>query len=256
MSRGVVWGVVALVAMSSVAAAADRFEWSWSAGDAPLPQSHAAGSFASVFAAFDTGSNLLTWQVGFADALTDGLALVVSDGALPGTELGRYAIVYMDATQGVRVTAYGYNGARPIRSWEDGDASTAGLQAPDLIHSAHDTDWIQAASVADEAGARTFSLTIDVTDILQHAPKYTDGSSWHGMGFGPKLGFSMRTFGLLTTSYDADGALTGFDFGLLGRFGAGSVSAVVVPLPPAAGLAGAGLFGLLACRSRFARRAR
>ena len=136
------------------------------------------------------------------------------------------------------MSAYDYNGKKGSRSWK-----TSTLLAS------------TALDVIDNGDDRTFSFSLDMTDI--NAMTETFGSAWKGTAFNENVGIWFHALGNLSTEYSADGELEAFDFNL-GRTGWYDVSmkpTVIVEEPqsvPEPGIAIA--LGMTAAAATFTKR--
>jgi hypothetical protein len=246
--------VMGALACGAVAAEADVFVWDWKAGQGGVVN-NAAGTYESVHAEFDSSANKFIWKVTFANAVTDALTLAVSNGPDPKGEPGELALLYIDATDpssgNAKVSAYAYNGANSLTSWQDGNGKASGSQDPDLIHSIKDTSWITKAKVSNVAAKRVFELEFSTAAINAHDPKYPGSAPWKGIQFGPKLGLWMHSFdgAYPGFQYNTKGAISDFGFKNHGWFD-GSNFPTVVPIPSAVLLGLGGLVGVALIRRR------
>jgi len=240
------------VALMLRSASGDEFRWSWSPGDGQAVNTvDNAGAFRNVRTSFNSETKELSFRVAFADRTTDGLTLVLNDGVRARGDVGRYAMLYMDASRkgpggNVRLSAYAYNGENR-GGWRDGDGVTPGKQSPDLIRSYLDRSWIKKFWVRDVGkNKRVFRFTVDASAILDHVPTLGSGD-WFGMGFGERLGIWLRSYEGLRTRYSNNGLLRRWSRTETGRLDGKDLETdhnptpMVVPLPGAAGLALAGL---------------
>jgi hypothetical protein len=246
------------IASAAGTASATTYTWNYNVSGA----NNAAGTFESIQASFDDASNRFTWNVIFSDRVTNGYTLAVSPGANPKGHPGELALIYFDGSTSFAsptVSVYNYNGQNLLNSFNDGDGTTPGAQAPDIIHSgttpgASASDWLIGASISDIAGGkRQISLDIDATIINSHVPVYPGSSPWTGVEFAQKLGLWFHTFTGLNTSYDANGNLTSWGFSKQGWIdGANFDTTVLVPLPAPVltGAIGLGMVGLIARRRK------
>ncbi len=249
---------IAALTVCAGAANASLFQWEWQAGDpGSYDINNNGGQFDSVDATFDTGTNQLTWSVSFTNDVTEGFTLALNNGPNPKGHAGELSLLYVDASDAndVVITAYGYNGQNSIRSWRDGDATQSGDQTPDLIMNANQrADWVLSAGVVDNAGARTISFTVDVSNIVGHDPMYPNPdlppdaeSDWFGIGFREALGLWMHPFRDFDATYDPQsGAIASLDTSGEGWFDGKDF--VTTPTPGAAALLG--LSGLVGLRRR------
>jgi len=243
---------------------ADEFRWSFERGDGQtVSVDDSAGSLLRAKASFNTDTMELSFRVVFSDRVTDGFTLVMSDGGDASGRVGTFAMLYFDATAGmrgrkVRMSAYTYNG-RNRRGFRDGDALTPGRQRADLIHRALDRSWIRKAMVAHVGETRrVMKFTIDASRILAHLPRHGTSDSWFGTGFGERLGLWLRTFDGLVTRYGKNGRIkrwsrsaTGFMDGIdLETERDEMPPPLVVPLPTGAALAACAIVLLAMRRSR------
>lgn len=255
--------VLVWAACMGAAGLADEFRWSFERGDGQaVAIDDSAGSLLRAKASFNNVTNELSFRVVFSDRVTDGFTLVMSDGGDASGRVGTFAMLYFDATAGmrgrnVRMSAYTYNG-RNRRGFRDGDALTPGRQRADLIHRALDRSWIRKAMVAHVGETRrVMKFTIDATRILAHVPRHGDADSWFGTGFGERLGLWLRTFDGLVTRYGKNGRIkrwsrsaTGFLDGIdLETERDEMPPPLVVPLPRGAALAACAIV-VLALRRR------
>ncbi len=246
------------------AAPADEFRWSWERGDTQaVAVDDSAGSLLRAKASFNSQTNELSFRVVFRDRVTDGFTLVMSDGGDASGRVGTFAMLYFDATAGmrgkkVRMSAYAYNG-KNRRGFRDGDALTPGRQRADLIHRALDRSWIRKAMVAHVGETRrVMKFTIDATRILAHLPRHGDADSWFGTGFGERLGLWLRTFDGLVTRYGKNGRIKRWSRSATGFLDGVDLETerdempppLVVPLPTGAALAVCAIVVLAMRRNR------
>ena len=254
---------VAVLLAASGVASADVFSWSFTPGQpgGNYDQNNSGGTFQSMNSTFNTASKQLDFTVRFSNQVTKGFWLVINNGPNPKDHPGELAIFYLDASRlydadtlnnPVYLTAYGYNGVNGPNSWQDGNPVAPGNQAGDLIKGINEAGtWISSLSVADSAGGRQFSFSVDAKDIIGHTPLYPDAvDPWYGTGFDSKLGVWFHPVTSLTTSYGSGrGGLTSATFGTSGWLdGSNFNTSKNVPAPGAAALVGLG--GLLAAKRR------
>ncbi len=258
--RPVFWSICTLVLCAWTHA--DEFRWSWERGDTQaVSVDDSAGALLRAKASFNSETNELSFRVVFSDRGTDGFTLVMSDGPEASGRVGTFAMLYFDATAGmrgrkVRMSAYAYNG-KNRRGFRDGDALTRGRQRADLIHRAMDRSWIRKAMVAHVGETRrVMKFTIDASRILGHLPRHAGADSWFGTGFGERLGLWLRTFDGLVTRYGKNGRIRRWSRSATGFLDGVDLETepdtplpppVVVPLPTGAALALCAL-GILALR--------
>lgn len=250
--------VLAASAALAVSASADEFQWDWNRGD---PGNYAlndqAGTWKSVSASYNTATEVLNWDLTFDNQKTDGITLVLSEGPNAKGNVGTYAVLYMEWTStgdksNPRMSAYAYNGDNSRLSFLDGDADTAGNQAPDLIHSSLDLSWVLDASVQDVNGDRVFSFSIDASVINAHNPLYGTGNQpWFGTGFAENLGLWLHSYDGLDARYRDDGTIRRWDRTKEGWFDGEDFDTIPVgiPMPTSVAMGATGL-GLLASRRR------
>lgn len=248
--------IVAVAALAALAgsAYADEYSWNWTPVQGGFVND-AAGQFESINASFNTTTNRFVWNVVFGNQVTDGYTLAVSPGANPKGHAGELALIYFDFSNGTpQLNAFAYNGVNASNSWQDGDGQVAGDQAADLIHGINDTSWY-TASVVDNAGKRTFNLSIDASIIQGHNPLYpgpNGPSEWTGLAFGSELGLWMHTYSGLSANYFTNGALCQWNRSGEGWFDGNNFATVLVPLPQGvwAGLAGLAAVGVITRRRK------
>lgn len=240
------------------AAGADEFQWDWNRGDpGNYGLNDEAGTFKSVSASYNTSTEVLSWNLTFDNQKTDGITLVLSDGPNAKGRVGTYAVIYMEWTStgdksNPRMTAYAYNGDNSRLSFLDGDASAAGNQTPDIIHTYLDNSWILGASVQDANTDRVFSFSIDAGIINGHNPLHGDGNQpWFGTGFAQNLGLWLHSYDGLDARYRDDGTIRRWDRTKEGWFDGEDfdTTPVGIPTPAAAAMGLAGL-GVIASRRR------
>lgn len=203
------------LALSSTAgtASATTWVWDWVPGD-PGFVNNAGGEFESVTTTYDDATSLFTFDLAFADQITDGFTLVVSPGPNPKGHAGELAILYVDGTGAgnPEVTAYAYNGENTHLSWADG-SPLPGVQNPDKIATTQGVNASDFLSVTqtDSGAGRVFSLTLDASTINGHTPAYPGPGGpgeWTGVAFAQEFGIWLHPAAGLTTSYGTDGFLT------------------------------------------------
>jgi uncharacterized protein (TIGR03382 family) len=223
---------------------------------------NSGGTFAAIDARFDSQTRQLDWTVEFSDRVTEGLALVVSDGSAPQTRRGQYAMIYFDAADAItnqtlspKLTAYAYNGRGVPDSWFDGDGDPTNngvhQPRPDCIKDLLDVGWVLSSQVSDvtlpggELGRR-FSLSIDATDLISHSPEFPGGPSaaWRGTGFAQTLGLWMFTSQIFDVAYNDDGEIRSFGSEHRGSMEGNAVRTFDIPAPGAAALMAVGVLVL------------
>lgn len=263
MSRGrtAVLAVSVCAAMVlSAGADASIHGWRYEPGAAGTTADTGGGVVAAIDARYDTTTRRLDWSVEFSDRVTEGLALVVSDGAVPHARRGQYAMIYFDAAPALTgnaspvLTAYAYNGRGVPDSWFDGDGdpSNNGVHEPrpDCIKTAFQSSWILGASATDMTldggvAGRRFTLSIDATDLLAHTPEFPgQGGAWRGTGFGESLGLWMFTSQLFDVQYRADGEIESFTSEHRGSLVGNTLRTFDIPSPGTSALLAAGLLVL------------
>ncbi|GJM18970.1 MAG: hypothetical protein DHS20C14_11830 [Phycisphaeraceae bacterium] len=240
------------LAVGTSSASATVYSWDWAQGDGGAGINNVAGTFKAISGSYDDVAETFTWDVTFDDQITDGYTLAVSPGPDPKGHAGELALIYFDASTlaSPDVTVYSYNGENTQLSWADGSPAP-GIQSPDKIASSlgiNSADIVNA-SVSDAGGDRTFSLTLDTTNLSAHLPKHPGpggASEWTGVEFGDALGVWLHPVKGLNTAYGVDGFLNGWNSKKQGWFDAGGFETVPAP---ASSLALAGM-GLVACRRR------
>ncbi len=238
---------------SGATASADIFGFSFIAPQPGVVPNNNGGTFHSIFATFDTNNKQLNWTVNFSDRVTKGYWLVINNGPNPKNHPGELGIYYFDAnnvfdgdagTNGIKLTAYGYNGQNASNSWQDGNSAVPGNQPGDLIKGANDTSWIQsidAQNVVLPGGinGRSLSFTVDATDIIAHAPLYPDAvDPWYGTGFADQLGIWMHPARTFDVGYNGAGGISSFRTGQEGWLDGSHFDTLLIPAPGAAALAG------------------
>lgn len=217
-------------------------DWSFTPGSAAngsYSLDNSGGTLQSVHSRFDSSTNRLSWTIDFADRVTEGFSLVITDGESPIGIPGRHSVIYFDAAQRVRgnaaapirLTSFAFNGRADSDSWYDGDGDpsndTTISPTPDCIKSANDPAWIISSAVADislPGGllGRRMSFDIDATDLVSHSPAFNSPSNWKGTGFSDLLGLYLQTARIFEAEYtpageiswlgtERQGELTGFD---------------------------------------------
>lgn len=250
----------------SAGANASIHGWRYEPGIAGTLADSNGGAVSAIDAQYDSTNRRLDWSVEFSDRVTEGLALVVSDGALPRSRRGQYAMIYFDAAgafsggDSPKLTAYAYNGRGVPDSWFDGDGdpNNNGVlePRPDCIKTLFDTNWVLGATAADvllDGGVqgRRFTLSIDASDLIAHAPEYPGGgsNSWTGTGFGETLGLWMFTSQIFDVVYRGDGEIESLGTELRGSLEGNALRTFDIPAPGAAALLGLGSL-MLARRRR------
>ncbi|RMG40598.1 MAG: hypothetical protein D6719_10495 [Candidatus Dadabacteria bacterium] len=219
---------LAFIALEGVEAEEHFYHWE------PLPsqaQKDDAGRVSVMDAIFNDVTNSFHYQVTFVPVgglLPDGFILVMNAGGPPPAHPGELAAFYFDASEHladssapVKLTVYGYaapaSGPDWERSYKDGNGDVSGIQPPDRIKSSIlDSSWVSELSVTNNIdGSRTFTMTVDVTDINSHSPLYPLSPEWvgvefnnNGAGIWLEAGAKLETFytdGYLTTSGCDDG---------------------------------------------------
>ncbi len=221
------------VMLAAGTAAASAHQWEWSPGDPGVyAVSNRGGTIAHIDATYDTLGQRLTWEVEFADQITRGFTLVLSDGPNPKGHPGQLAILYVDATDlnNFVVTAYAYNGENSADSFKDGNGTKRGAQRADLIHGAGDTGWIASAGVQGAGDGRLFALDLVVSAINAHSPRHPGPDAWEGMAFGEEIGVWMHPYASLRTDYTRRGKLRKWR-GAEGWFDGGGFETAPVPTP-------------------------
>lgn len=236
----------AVVALAGTAAAQSTFVWEWNAGD--TNNSNNGGIIDRVYTTYNVNTEVLTWQVDFADQVAQGFTLALNDGPNPKGDAGELALLYFDATNmsDVKISAYGYNGQNDQSSYRDG-SPLSGTQNPDRISTnalGLESAFISASAVDNGAG-RTFSFTLDASAINSYAPEYAGSEPWGGIHFGQLIGYWFHPVRNLTTAYDVNGYLTDWN----GRQGwLDGANKVTTPTPGAIGALA--VAGLLSSRRR------
>lgn len=237
---------LAAVGAACAFAHADVYSWTWQPGDPGGGYSNSGGTFKSVHGRFDSAAQQLTWEIGFADQITDGFTLALNNGPNPKGHAGELALVYFDATdvENVRVSSYAYNGMNTQTSYRDG-SPLSGIQSADVIFGVAPIEGaapsVLHASVTDQDGGRFMRLVLDTTGINTHTPTYPGSGGaeeWYGMGFDTGLGVWLHPVTSLATEYGEDGALS-FWSGRQGWLDGANYTAIPTP-----GVAMAGLVGL------------
>lgn len=251
MKSAIIAGVVAIAGAGS-ASSATLYAWNWGVGDSgDYGVNNAGGTFDSMSSTYDDASGLWTWNVTFSDQVTDGYTLAVSPGENPKGTSGELALIYFDNTGGSPVvTLYGYNGQNAQTSWADG-SPLGGIQGPDKIASTIGlgSSLIVDASVADGAGTRTFSLTLDAAALGAHVPTWPGPggvADWTGVEYGDEIGMWLHPVSWLHADYGIDGFLNSWSAETQGWFDGRRFK--TVPTPGTAGLLALG--GLVATRRR------
>jgi hypothetical protein len=149
------------------------------------------------------------------NAIANGFTLVMSPGSNPKGHAGELAILYFDGSDvnNLTLSAYAYNGQNTSISNMDG-SEASGMQAPDqIISSITNDNFVKSISMNDSGGERTFTFTIDTSEINAHTPLYpavTD--DWTGIEFGAAAGMWLHPQSGLDTEYDANGFLTQYSY--------------------------------------------
>lgn len=259
MSRGCTAALAVSVCAAvvlSAGAEASIHGWRYEPGTAGTIADSNGGAVSAIDARYDSTTRRLDWSVEFSDRVTEGLALVVSDGALPRSRRGQYAMIYFDAAgalaggQSPKLTAYAYNGRGVPDSWFDGDGdpSNNGVlePRPDCIKTVFDSGWVLGASAADvllDGGiqGRRFTLSIDASDLIAHTPDFPgNGDTWRGTGFTQSLGLWMFTSQIFDVVYRADGEIESLGTEVRGSLEGNSLLTYDIPAPGAAALLGLG----------------
>lgn len=244
----------ALAAALSASAHGSIRQWDYTPGMSGITAlNNEGGTFHDLSSQYDSTTRTLTWSAEFSDRVTEGFTLVISNGQTPAGRRGQYAIIYFDASaimHGLssvpRLTAYAYNGRGSPDSWFDGDGNPLNNGATpdaDCIKTLWDSDWINSSSAGNTVLAggilgRTFSFSINATDLINHAPTYPSapGNGWIGTGYGDQLGVWMFTAGVFDAEYSPDGRLASLGTELRGNILGGNLPTGGVPAPGAAAL--------------------
>lgn len=235
------------IAALSGAAGAQTFIWEWAPGDTPAANNN-GGIIDRVYTSYNANTEVLTWEVEFADQVAQGFTLALNDGPNPKGDAGELALLYFDATNmnDVKISVYGYNGQNNQSSYKDG-SPLSGTQTPDRISTnalGLESAFLSASAVDSGAG-RTFSFSLDASGINSYSPLNPGSEPWGGIHFGELIGFWFHPVKNLTTSYNAEGFLTDWR----GQQGwLDGANRPTVPTPAAAGVLG--LAGLAAARRR------
>jgi len=193
-----------------------KYSWAWSPGQPQVWLSNSAGIWEAVSGTFDPSTRRLTWEVTFANQVTEGMTFVINNGPMPDQISAVWAMLYLDGNNPANpiLTVYSYNGRPDRSSWYDGDPQTPGNQGGDLVASSLlDSSWIHGLSITDAGGKRTFRMDIDATPIINHVPMWpnVDGIPWEGIGFDGGIGMWLGAYIDLFTSYSA-GRLTQWQY--------------------------------------------
>lgn len=238
-------------AAAASAASATTYSFDWNAGDTPV--NNAGGQFESIRSSYNDATQKFTWELAFADQVTDGFTLAVSPGPNPKGHAGELALVYFDAqnTAAPVVTVYAYNGENAQTSWADG-SPLPGTQGPDKIASSIGLGAasILSAVVSDAGGGRTFSFEIDAAAINAHSPRWPGpggDAEWTGLEYGPSIGLWLHPVVGLSADYGTDGFLNTWYIQGQGWLDEQNLTTRV---PAPAGTAMLGLAGLACCRRR------
>lgn len=246
-----------------VGANASIYDWSFAPGSSEsgtYTVDHSGGVLHSIHSRFDSTTSRLSWTIDFADRVTEGFSLVLTDGQSPLGLPGQHSVIYFDAAQRVRgdtaapikLTSFAFNGRADSDSWYDGDGNPSNdatvTPTADCIKSANDPAWIISAAVTDLTLAggvpgRRMSFDIDASDLISHAPAFNTTSNWKGTGFSDLLGLYLQTARIFEAEYtpageiawlgtERQGDLIGFDL------------TTTAPSPGAAVLGALGLAGL------------
>lgn len=251
---------VGIAVSAATSAQATLWSWNWTpSSPQPVGGSYgynaAGGSVEFINSTFNDATKQLTFDIQFQGTLTTrGFWLVINNGPDPKNQPGNYALFYFDATSfaAPKLTAYGYNGQNNGSSFQDGNGSVSGNQAPDLIKGINEAaGFVNSISAGDSAGKRRFQFSVNATGIINRAPLYPapDSSAWEGTGFGNKLGIWMHTLANgVSFSYDnTRGGITAFNKGSSEGWLDGN-NFQTIPTPGATALLGLG--GLLVARRR------
>lgn len=236
--------MTAAVVLAAAAASSSATVWSWTYTPG-MPGNYgynpAGGSIESITSTYNTSSRRFTFDITFADRVTQGMTLVVNNGPNPKGHRGELAILYLDGRNHSqpRVTAYGYNGKNGIDSWRDGDGNLTGNQTPDTIIANGEAGWINSFTVADQGTKRRFILDIEadvINDyVVQNAVPNID---WEGVAFDSMFGIWLHPFRTFNPTYGNDGYITALSTGGEGWLDGSNFS--TVPTPGSAALALAG----------------
>ncbi len=247
---------VAALAAAAGAASANEYVWNWTTPSSPITN-NTGGTFESISARYDAGTNQFVWNVVFSNQITKGYTLAVNDGPNPKGHAGELALLYVDFSSNAtrKVTAYAYNGANTNRSWIDGNGAVSGNQTADFIQGSNLPGWYNLAVNDTSDGKRHVSLSVDATTINGHTPLYpgpNGASEWEGIGFGPQIGLWMHTYSTLSSGYFANGHICGWNTSGEGWFDGSNFQTVLVPLPPAAwaGIGGLAVVGFVSRRRK------
>lgn len=253
----------AVIGLAAARASATTYEWNFTAGQpgANYAINNTGGIYRSVSSTYDTVTQRLRFSVTFGNQTTKGFALSLSNAPGINGSGGQYAMLYFDACSlaNPRISVYAYNGANNLSSWLDGDATTAGNQAPDRIVTGTTAGFVNAISAANVGAQRVMTFDVNLASVNSFNPTYTTGQPWRGMGFDSKVSIWMHQLSTLTTTYGeagpAGGYLTQWDAASLGYFVGNdfhSIATGVIPLPTAAWLGMGGLTGLALLRRHLA----
>lgn len=240
------FAIAALVAgvAASAASADPTYSFQYNDGDSgSFGRNDNGGVFESISSTFNPGTNRLTFEVVFSNAVTEGFTLAINNGSNPKGHANEMALFYFDAADqnDVNLTAYVYSGQNNANSY----------QTQALIGGAEDTGWINSLSASDNAGERTLAFDVDATDIIG----YSNHADWTGAQFSTAFGIWLHPFRTFNVGYDtAEGPNKGGIASFVGQgqgwFDGTDLPITVVPLPTGAAMAGLGLAGLASRRRR------
>ena len=231
--------LISALSLSILAAAATSnavvYRWTWD-GVTYDGLNHDGGHINAVSASYDTDTQEYTFDATIGKkpgthTRPSGFWMASSNGPNPKGTADELPLFYFDASRSTSVvTAYSYNGENGSSSWYDGDATMAGNQTPDRISSSKVAgSAFSDISVTDSGSNRNFHFKVAGSVINAHTPMYGDPSEWDGVEFAERFGIWLHPVTSLSTSYNSQGYLTGWNHGSAGWLDAHDMPAVPEP---------------------------
>lgn len=192
-----------------------------------------AGKTKSITTTFNNNTNLLTLSLDYApnaDGINaNGAWVMLSDGANPRNQTGKYAIFYLDETS-KKVSIDEYDGAKKSGSWKSPGNF---LGSTGLV-------------VSESNGVKKFNFAMDMTKINSLS---TLGSDWKGAAFNNKIGDWAHGVNASEVKLTDKGMLSAFKHGKASFYDVDNLETTAVPEP-----ASAAAIGLFSAAAAFAKR--